>query len=68
MLRPQPDELGVAVEAFLVHIWVPAGEVAPDTDLRGFVRHIPTGTETPFHGDEEVVRLLRRVAVRDGPK
>ena len=47
------------METFLVQVWVPADEVSPDTDLRGLVRHIGTGVETPFRGDEEVVRLLR---------
>ena len=46
------------METFLVQVWVPA-EVSPDADLRGLVRHIGTGVETPFRGDEEVLRLLR---------
>ena len=48
------------METFLVQIWVPADQVAPDADLRGIVRHIATGEEMPFRGDHEVLRLLRR--------
>ena len=48
------------MDTFLVQVWVPAEEVSPDTDLRGLVRHIATGVETPFRGEHEVVRLLRR--------
>ena len=47
------------METFLVQVWVPADQVSTDTDLRGLVRHIGTGVETPFRGDEEVLRLLR---------
>jgi hypothetical protein len=50
----------VAVETFLVQIWVPAEPVGPSPGLRGVVRHIASGVETPFRGDEEVIRLLRR--------
>jgi hypothetical protein len=53
------DPREVAVETFLVQIWVPAEPVA-STDLRGVVRHISSGVETPFRGEEEVLLLLRR--------
>ena len=52
------------METFLVQVWVPADEVSPDTHLRGLVRHIGTGVETPFRGDEEILRLLRRAIER----
>ncbi len=52
------------METFLVQVWVPADAVSPDTDLRGLVRHIATGVETPFRGDEQVLQLLRKAGER----
>ena len=48
------------METFLVQLWVPADELSRNGDLRGLVRHVATGTETLFHGDEEVLDLLHR--------
>ncbi len=50
------------METFLVQVWVPADDVTPDADIRGLVRHIATGVEVPFRGDEEVLRALRRAS------
>ena len=47
------------METFLVQVWVPA-EASPDADIRGLVRHIATGVETPFRGGEEMLLLLGR--------
>ncbi|HEX2046599.1 MAG TPA: hypothetical protein VHF27_02475 [Acidimicrobiales bacterium] len=52
------------METFLVQVWVPADEMSLDADLRGLVRHVATGVETPFRSDQEVVRLLRRAMER----
>lgn len=52
----RPTTEVVDMETFLVQVWVPADEVSSDTDLRGLVRHIGTGVETPFRGAEEVLR------------
>ena len=46
------------METFLVRVFVPADERAQDEDLRGLVRHVATGTETAFVGDDEVLDLL----------
>jgi hypothetical protein len=46
------------METFLVQVFVPADERPQDGDLRGVVRHVATGTETAFVGDEEVLDLL----------
>jgi hypothetical protein len=48
------------METFLVQVWVPADERSHSPELRGLVRHVPTGTVTPFLGDEEVLDLLHR--------
>ena len=48
------------MDTFLVQIWMPADDASADPDLRGTVRHVATGVETPFHGDAEVLRLLHR--------
>lgn len=50
------------METFLVQVWVPADDLSLGGDLRGLVRHVATGTETPFRGDEEVLDLLHRVS------
>ena len=48
------------METFLVQVWVAADDLSRGGDLRGVVRHVATGTETPFHGGEEVLDLLHR--------
>jgi hypothetical protein len=50
------------MDTFLVQVWVPADDRSRSEVLRGLVRHVATGTETPFSGDEEVLRLLHRSA------
>ena len=55
-----PDNTEVEMETFLVQVWVPADDRSRGGDLRGLVRHVATGTETPFLGDEEVLDLLHR--------
>jgi hypothetical protein len=50
----------VEMETFLVQVWVPADDRSRGADLRGLVRHVATGIETPFLGDEEVLDLLHR--------
>jgi len=54
------DNTEVEMETFLVQVWVPADDRSPKGDLRGLVRHVATGTQTPFVGDEEVLDLLHR--------
>jgi len=48
------------MHTFLVRVWVSADESCWDTDLRGVVRNVATGVETPFRNDEEILDLLRR--------
>ena len=48
------------METFLVQVWVAADDRSRGGDLRGVVRHVAPGTETPFRGDEEVLGLLHR--------
>ena len=48
------------METFLVQVWVPADDQSRGGDLRGLVRHVATGSESPFVGDEEVLGLLHR--------
>ena len=55
-----PDNPEVEMETFLVQVWVPAADRSRGGDLRGRVRHVATGTESPFVGDEEVLDLLHR--------
>ena len=55
----------VQVDNFLVRVFVPGDGTAPEGDLRGLVRHVASGTETPFRTDEEVLRLLRGGSVPD---
>lgn len=55
----------VEVDNFLVRVFVPGDGTAPDGDLRGLVRHVASGTETPFRSDAEVLRLLRGGSVPD---
>ena len=47
------------MDTFLVHVWIPADGAAPPS-LRGVVRHVTSGVETPFRSDAEVLALLRR--------
>jgi hypothetical protein len=55
-----PTKTEVEMETFLVQVWVPADDRSSGGDLRGLVRHVATGTETAFLGDEEVLDLLHR--------
>ena len=50
------------METFLVQVWVPADDLSRGGDLRGLVRHVATGTETAFLGDEQILDVLRRSA------
>ncbi len=52
------------VDSFLVQVWVAADGRSPQSQLRGVVRHVATGTETPFRNDEEVLGVLRQAADR----
>jgi hypothetical protein len=63
MLAP-PNETEVEMETFLVQVWVPADDRSVGGELRGLVRHVVTGTESTFLGDQEVLDFLRR---RSGP-
>jgi hypothetical protein len=55
----------VEMETFLVQVWVAADDRSRGGDLRGVVRHVATGTETTFRGDEEVLDLLRRAQTKE---
>ncbi len=46
------------MDTFVVQVWVPADDLSRGGDLRGVVRHVASGTETPFRGDEAVLDLL----------
>ena len=50
------------MDTFLVQVWVPADDLSRGGDLRGLVRHVATGTETVFLGDEEILDVLHRAA------
>ena len=50
------------METFLVQVWVPADDLSRGGDLRGMVRHVATGTETAFLGDEQILDVLRQSA------
>lgn len=64
-MRPSTE---VGMDTFLVQVWIPADELSRGEDLRGLVRHVASGTETAFRGDEEVLLLLHRAAgPRRGP-
>ena len=60
----------VEMDTFLVQVWVPADDLSRGGDLRGLVRHVATGTETVFLGDEEILDVLHQAAgaktARDG--
>ena len=45
-------------DTFVVQLWVPSDQTSWGTDPRGVMRHIATGVETAFRGDDEVLRLL----------
>lgn len=53
------------METFLVQVWVPADDQSRGGALRGLVRHVATGTVTPFLGDEEVLGLLHRTQQKE---
>lgn len=48
----------MGMDTFVVQLWVPPDQTSCGTDLRGVVRHIATGVETAFRGDDEVLLLL----------
>ena len=48
----------VRMDTFVVQVWVPADDLSRGGDLRGVVRHVASGTETPFRGDEEILDFL----------
>lgn len=54
------DGWEVEMDSFLVQVWVPADDASYGAQLRGVVRHVATGRETPFRNDEEVLGVLRR--------
>lgn len=47
------------MDTFLVQVWVPA-DGAVSTLLRGVVRHVTSGVETPFRSEAEMLRVLRQ--------
>lgn len=47
------------METVLLRMW-PSGE--PTETLRGVVRHVATGEERVFQGEDELLGFLRRVA------
>ena len=55
-----PTTPEVEMETFLAQVWVPADDRSREVDRRGRVRHVATGAESPFVGDEEVLGLLHR--------
>jgi hypothetical protein len=52
------------VDNFLVQVWVPADGAPPPDQLRGVVRHVATGTETPFRNDDEILAVLHQASDR----
>lgn len=56
------------MDSFLVQVWVAADGTSRQSQLRGVVRHVATGAETPFRNDEEVLVVLRQAADRDPPR
>jgi len=48
------------MHTFLVRIWVPADGRTLQTELRGVLRQVATGTETTFRGDDELLGILRQ--------
>ena len=58
----------MGMDTFVVQLWVPSDQTSCGTDPRGVVRHITTGVETAFRGDDEVLRLLHLArSPRTGP-
>jgi hypothetical protein len=55
----------MGMDTFVVQLWVPPDQTSCGTALRGVVRHVATGVETAFRGDDEVLRLLH---VARGPR
>ena len=56
------------METFLVQVWTPADDESRGGDLRGLVRHVATGAETPFLGDREVLDLLHRTNTKESKR
>lgn len=53
----------VEMDTFLVQVWVPADRAsALENDLRGVVRHVASGVETPFSGNDQILALLRQAS------
>lgn len=52
------------MDSYLVQVWVAADGTSPLSQLRGVVRHVATGAETPFRNDEEVLGVLRQASHR----
>jgi hypothetical protein len=50
------------MDTFLVRVWTPAGG-EPSAGLRGTVRHLSSGAETPFSDPEALLTFLRDAAV-----
>jgi hypothetical protein len=57
------------MDTFVVRVWRPVGEGPGDDpatasvqEMRGIVRHVGSGTESPFEGGDELVHLLGRPA------
>ena len=53
------------MDSFLVQVWVAADGTSRQSQLRGVVRHVATGTETTFRNDEEVLVVLRQARITD---
>ena len=58
------------METFVIRLWtaddtpteaIGSGDETPEKELRGIVRHIRTGTETPFADGAELLVLLTTV-------
>jgi len=52
------------VDSFLVQVWIPADGAPQPAQLRGVVRHVASGTETPFRNDNEVLHVLHQATGR----
>ena len=47
------------METFVVRLWVPRGDGAPDDDLRGLVDDLSGAEPRPFRTGDELLELLR---------
>ena len=48
-----------AMETFVVRLWAPGGDGAPDDDLRGLVDDLRGAEPRPFRNADELLELLR---------